>query len=177
MWEEIASLHTHHGEVAPEVRVLKLTEEVAEFLDSDSDPEELADVLEVVHALAALTAPTRSSWRSCGRPRPTSAADSRTGLSGQRTSPQRPQEHSAYGLPEATLSVNACHSRCKCKRTGHLHVHPPGWQMRAPDEQNSACYVTVRSIVSRDHGATVVCAISAAGTTAADQRVRRQGDR
>jgi predicted house-cleaning noncanonical NTP pyrophosphatase (MazG superfamily) len=33
----------------------KLTEEVAEFLDSDSDPEELADVLEVVYALAALT--------------------------------------------------------------------------------------------------------------------------
>jgi predicted house-cleaning noncanonical NTP pyrophosphatase (MazG superfamily) len=33
----------------------KLTEEVAEFLASDSDPEELADVLEVVYALAALT--------------------------------------------------------------------------------------------------------------------------
>jgi predicted house-cleaning noncanonical NTP pyrophosphatase (MazG superfamily) len=32
----------------------KLTEEVAEFLDSDSDPEELADVLEVVYALAGL---------------------------------------------------------------------------------------------------------------------------
>jgi predicted house-cleaning noncanonical NTP pyrophosphatase (MazG superfamily) len=32
----------------------KLTEEVGEFLDSDSDPEELADVLEVVYALAAL---------------------------------------------------------------------------------------------------------------------------
>jgi predicted house-cleaning noncanonical NTP pyrophosphatase (MazG superfamily) len=32
----------------------KLTEEVAEFLASDSDPEELADVLEVVYALAAL---------------------------------------------------------------------------------------------------------------------------
>jgi predicted house-cleaning noncanonical NTP pyrophosphatase (MazG superfamily) len=33
----------------------KLTEEVAEFLASDSDLEELADVLEVVYALAALT--------------------------------------------------------------------------------------------------------------------------
>jgi predicted house-cleaning noncanonical NTP pyrophosphatase (MazG superfamily) len=33
----------------------KLTEEVGEFLASDSDPEELADVLEVVYALAALT--------------------------------------------------------------------------------------------------------------------------
>lgn len=32
----------------------KLTEEVAEFLASDSDPEELADVLEVVYALAGL---------------------------------------------------------------------------------------------------------------------------
>jgi len=30
----------------------KLREEVAEFLDSDSAPEELADVLEVVYALA-----------------------------------------------------------------------------------------------------------------------------
>jgi NTP pyrophosphatase (non-canonical NTP hydrolase) len=30
MWEEIASLHTHHGEVAPEVRVLKLAEETGE---------------------------------------------------------------------------------------------------------------------------------------------------
>jgi predicted house-cleaning noncanonical NTP pyrophosphatase (MazG superfamily) len=37
----------------------KLTEEVAEFLDSDSDPEELADVLEVVYALAALTGTDR----------------------------------------------------------------------------------------------------------------------
>jgi predicted house-cleaning noncanonical NTP pyrophosphatase (MazG superfamily) len=34
----------------------KLTEEVGEFLASDSDPEELADVLEVVYALAALAA-------------------------------------------------------------------------------------------------------------------------
>jgi len=33
----------------------KLTEEVGEFLASDSDPEELAGVLEVVYALAALT--------------------------------------------------------------------------------------------------------------------------
>jgi len=33
----------------------KLTEEVNEFLASDSDTEELADVLEVVYALAALT--------------------------------------------------------------------------------------------------------------------------
>lgn len=33
----------------------KLTEEVSEFLASDSDPEELADVLEVVYALAALS--------------------------------------------------------------------------------------------------------------------------
>jgi predicted house-cleaning noncanonical NTP pyrophosphatase (MazG superfamily) len=33
----------------------KLAEEVAEFLASDSDPEELADVLEVIYALAALT--------------------------------------------------------------------------------------------------------------------------
>jgi predicted house-cleaning noncanonical NTP pyrophosphatase (MazG superfamily) len=32
----------------------KLTEEVAEFLGSDSDPEELADILEVVYALARL---------------------------------------------------------------------------------------------------------------------------
>ena len=32
----------------------KLTEEVAEFLASDSDTEELADILEVVYALAAL---------------------------------------------------------------------------------------------------------------------------
>jgi predicted house-cleaning noncanonical NTP pyrophosphatase (MazG superfamily) len=32
----------------------KLTEEVGEFLASDSDPEELADVLEVVYALAGL---------------------------------------------------------------------------------------------------------------------------
>ena len=30
MWEEIASLHAHHGEVAPEVRVLKLAEETGE---------------------------------------------------------------------------------------------------------------------------------------------------
>lgn len=30
MWEEIASLHVHHGEVAPEVRVLKLAEETGE---------------------------------------------------------------------------------------------------------------------------------------------------
>jgi len=30
----------------------KLTEEVNEFLGSDSDPEELADILEVVYALA-----------------------------------------------------------------------------------------------------------------------------
>lgn len=33
----------------------KLSEEVAEFLASDSDPEELADVLEVIYALAGLT--------------------------------------------------------------------------------------------------------------------------
>jgi len=32
----------------------KLSEEVAEFLASDSDPEELADILEVVYALAGL---------------------------------------------------------------------------------------------------------------------------
>jgi predicted house-cleaning noncanonical NTP pyrophosphatase (MazG superfamily) len=30
----------------------KLREEVREFLDSDNDPEELADILEVLHALA-----------------------------------------------------------------------------------------------------------------------------
>jgi predicted house-cleaning noncanonical NTP pyrophosphatase (MazG superfamily) len=30
----------------------KLTEEVTEFLDSDNDPEELADILEVLYALA-----------------------------------------------------------------------------------------------------------------------------
>ena len=30
MWQEIASLHAHHGEVAPEVRVLKLAEETGE---------------------------------------------------------------------------------------------------------------------------------------------------
>lgn len=30
----------------------KLREEVGEFLDSDDDPEELADILEVLHALA-----------------------------------------------------------------------------------------------------------------------------
>ena len=30
----------------------KLSEEVAEFLESDSDPEELADILEVLYALA-----------------------------------------------------------------------------------------------------------------------------
>jgi predicted house-cleaning noncanonical NTP pyrophosphatase (MazG superfamily) len=32
----------------------KLSEEVAEFIASDSEPEELADVLEVVYALAGL---------------------------------------------------------------------------------------------------------------------------
>jgi predicted house-cleaning noncanonical NTP pyrophosphatase (MazG superfamily) len=31
---------------------MKLREEVDEFLDSDNDPEELADILEVVYALA-----------------------------------------------------------------------------------------------------------------------------
>lgn len=41
------------GEYATRLRD-KLTEEVAEFLASDSDPEELADVLEVVYALAGL---------------------------------------------------------------------------------------------------------------------------
>jgi hypothetical protein len=30
----------------------KLREEVQEFLDSDDDPEDLADILEVLHALA-----------------------------------------------------------------------------------------------------------------------------
>jgi predicted house-cleaning noncanonical NTP pyrophosphatase (MazG superfamily) len=33
----------------------KLTEEVAEFLASDNDPEELADILEVLYALAEQT--------------------------------------------------------------------------------------------------------------------------
>lgn len=41
------------GEYATRLRD-KLAEEVAEFLASDSDPEELADVLEVVYALAGL---------------------------------------------------------------------------------------------------------------------------
>jgi predicted house-cleaning noncanonical NTP pyrophosphatase (MazG superfamily) len=33
----------------------KLQEEVAEFIASDNDPEELADILEVVYALAEMT--------------------------------------------------------------------------------------------------------------------------
>ncbi|WP_214107062.1 nucleoside triphosphate pyrophosphohydrolase [Acrocarpospora catenulata] len=41
------------GEYAAQLRH-KLREEVGEFLASDHDPEELADVLEVVYALAAL---------------------------------------------------------------------------------------------------------------------------
>jgi predicted house-cleaning noncanonical NTP pyrophosphatase (MazG superfamily) len=39
------------GEYADRLRD-KLTEEVSEYLGSDSDPEELADILEVVYALA-----------------------------------------------------------------------------------------------------------------------------
>jgi predicted house-cleaning noncanonical NTP pyrophosphatase (MazG superfamily) len=37
----------------------KLQEEVAEFIASDSDPEELADILEVLYALAQLTGISR----------------------------------------------------------------------------------------------------------------------
>jgi predicted house-cleaning noncanonical NTP pyrophosphatase (MazG superfamily) len=37
----------------------KLREEVEEFLDSDSDPEELADILEVLYALAEQTGTDR----------------------------------------------------------------------------------------------------------------------
>jgi NTP pyrophosphatase (non-canonical NTP hydrolase) len=34
MWDEIQRLHIHHGEVPPEVRLLKLTEEVGEVAEA-----------------------------------------------------------------------------------------------------------------------------------------------
>jgi hypothetical protein len=48
----------------------KLREEVEEFIASDDDPEELADILEVLLPWPGRRAPTSRSWKSCARPRP-----------------------------------------------------------------------------------------------------------
>jgi len=34
MWDEVGKLHTHHGNVPVEVRLLKLTEEVGEVAEA-----------------------------------------------------------------------------------------------------------------------------------------------
>jgi predicted house-cleaning noncanonical NTP pyrophosphatase (MazG superfamily) len=68
----------------------KLQEEVDEFIVSDSDPEELADILEVLYASPSRSAPTGSTWRSCGRPRRRNEGDSSAGSSGQGTGPRQP---------------------------------------------------------------------------------------
>jgi NTP pyrophosphatase (non-canonical NTP hydrolase) len=76
MWDEIASLHAHHGDVPPEIRVLKFQEERDEAAEAliglqswnrrkntcrrqDDLPDELADVIVTVGvAMAGITGDT-----------------------------------------------------------------------------------------------------------------------
>jgi predicted house-cleaning noncanonical NTP pyrophosphatase (MazG superfamily) len=52
-------IHTANPDEYAERLRDKLREEVAEFLDSDTDVEELADIIEVVYALAELAGASR----------------------------------------------------------------------------------------------------------------------